>query len=105
MINNQALPETHAVQCLPIGSLTMITAGDDTSGAKASVSNEKALTAKSVTFHGLAGFTGSYAQGIQGAAQTTMNGYTYIIRGSAEGFNQNDPALRTVDTFTMQVAC
>jgi hypothetical protein len=39
-INDQVLPVTHAVTCMPAGSLTMITTGDTAAGANAFVSNE-----------------------------------------------------------------
>ena len=41
-INDQALPMTHAVTCMPAGSLTTITIGDTAAGTNALVSNEKA---------------------------------------------------------------
>jgi len=104
-INNQVLPETHAVECIPAGSLTTITTGDTSAGTRAFVSSENALTAKAVNINDLGGFTGSYTQGLEGKADVTMNGYTYTIRGSAEGFDTNNPSLRAAGTFTIKVAC
>lgn len=104
-INDHALPETHAVKCIPMGSLTTVTTGDTAAGTKAFVSNESALTAKWVNISDLGGFTGSYAEGLQGAADVTLHGYTYTIRGRAEGFDTDNSSLRTTGTFTIKVAC
>ncbi|MCV7352329.1 lipoprotein LpqH [Mycobacterium parmense] len=104
-INDHALPETHAVKCVPMGSLTAINTGDTAAGTKALVSNETALTAKTVNISDLGGFTGSYAEHLQGAAEVTLQGDTYTIRGRAEGFDTGDPSLRATDTFTIKVAC
>jgi lipoprotein LpqH len=104
-INDQVLPMTHAVKCLPAGSLTMITTGDTAAGTNAFVSNENALVTKAVNINDLGGFTGSYTHGLEGKADVTMNGSTYTIRGSAEGFDTKNPTLRAAGTFTIKVAC
>jgi ipoprotein LpqH len=104
-INDQALPIIHAVTCLPAGSLTTITIGDTAAGANALVSNENALTTRAVNINNLSGFSGSYTHGLDGKADVTMNGYTYTIRGSAEGFDTINPSLRATGTFTIKVAC
>ena len=104
-INNQVLPTIHAVTCRPAGSLTTITAGDSAAGAEAFVSSENSLTAQAVNITDLGGFTGSYTHGLEGKADVTMNGYTYTIRGSAEGFATHNPSLRAAGTFTIKVAC
>ena len=104
-INDRALPATTAVQCVQIGSLTMITTGETAAGVKALVSNETGLTARSVTITDLAGFTGSYMQGLDGKADVSMTAQTYILRGSADGFVADNPSARTTGTFAIQVAC
>ena len=104
-INDQVLPTTHAVACMPTGSLTVITTGDDAAGTRTYVSNESELTAKSVNINDLGGFTGSYTHDLEGKADVTMNGYTYTIRGGAEGFDSKNPSLRSAGTFTIKVAC
>src|ERR1700689_4876527 len=45
-INDRALPAVNAVKCMPIRSLTTITAGDAAAGVTALVSNETGLEAK-----------------------------------------------------------
>ena len=83
----------------------MIATGDVTAGATALVSNKDALTAQSVGIQDLGGFTGSYMEGLQGQAQVTMSGQTYTIRGTAEGFDTDNPSARTTGTFVIKVAC
>jgi lipoprotein LpqH len=104
-INDRALPATTAVKCAPIGSLTTITTGDTAAGVTALVSNETGLTAKSVSINDLRGFTGSYMKGLGGRADVRMTGQTYIIRGTADGFDTDNPSVRTTGTFAIQVAC
>jgi lipoprotein LpqH len=104
-IDNKDMPETHTVRCTSIESLTTIATGNAAVGVDALVSNKDALNPKSVSIHGLGGFTGSYVEGLQGQANATRRGQTYIIRGTAAGFRQNDPSARTTGTFVVKVAC
>jgi ipoprotein LpqH len=105
-INHRTLPAATAVECMPIGSLTKITTGDSTAGVTAFISNETGLTAKSVSIEDLGGFTGSYMDKLDAnAANVTMAGQTYIIRGSADGFDTDNPSIRTTGTFAIRVAC
>jgi ipoprotein LpqH len=104
-INDKVLPATTAVKCAQIGSLTTITTGDTAAGVKALVSNETGLTAKSVTITDLGGFTGNYIKGLDGKADVSMTAQTYIIRGTADGFVTDNPSVRALGTFAIQVAC
>ncbi len=104
-INNRTLPETRSVQCILLGSLTTIATGNPAVGVNAFVSNKDALAANSVSINDLGGFTGSYEAGLGGRADVTMNDQTYTIRGSADGFNTDNPGQRTTGTFTIRVAC
>ena len=104
-INARDLPATTAVKCAPIGSLTTITTGDTAAGVTALVSNETGLTAKSVTITDVGGFTGSYMNGLGEKADVGMAGRTYIIRGTADGFDTDNPSVRTTGTFAIHVAC
>jgi lipoprotein LpqH len=104
-INDRALPETTAVKCTTIGPLTTIATGDQAAGITALVSNEGRLTAKSVTITDLGGFTGSYTEGLSGNADTSMKDQTYVIRGTAAGFDTAKPNQRTTASFAVRVAC
>ncbi len=97
---------THAVRCSPAGFLTTISTGDDTSGISAMVSNEDELTAESVSFRDVGGFTGSYNAGLgEPAATVSMTGRTYDISGTARGFRTNNASFSTQSRFTVKVAC
>jgi lipoprotein LpqH len=104
-INNRTLPAMTAVKCARIGSLTTITTGDTAAGVTAVVSNETGLTAKSVRINDLGGFTGSYMEGLAGETDVRMTGETYVIRGTADGFDTDNPSMRASDSFALQVAC
>jgi hypothetical protein len=104
-INDRALPATTVVKCAPIGSLTTITTGDTAAGVTALISNETGLSAKSISIKGLGGFTGSYMNGLDGNADVSMTGRTYMIRGNADGFDADNPTVRTTGTFAIQVSC
>jgi hypothetical protein len=104
-INDRALPESHTVKCTPIGSFTEVTTGGTAAGTMTFVSSDKKLGATSVKISDLGGFTGSYDAGLQGTADVTLQGYTYTIRGRAEGFETANPSLKATGTFTIKVAC
>ena len=104
-INDRALPESHAVKCTPIGSFTEVTTGGDAAGTMTFVSSDKKLGATSVKISDLGGFTGSYDAGLQGIADVTLQGYTYTIRGRAEGFETANPSSKATGTFSIKVAC
>jgi lipoprotein LpqH len=104
-INGHALPESHVVKCVPINAFTTITVGDNAAGVKAFVSNATALHATSVSISDLGGFTGSYDEGLQGAADVTLHGYTYTIHGRADGFDTDNPSFRAPGTFFVKVSC
>lgn len=104
-VNNQDLGTTNAVACSPAGSLTTITTGDPASGTTAVLDNARGLVTKSVSITNLAGFTGSYWQGLDGSAEVHMTGRTYMITGTAAGFTADKPSARTSAPFAIQVSC
>ena len=104
-INDRALPAVNAVKCMPIRSLTTITAGNAAAGVTALVSNETGLEAKTISINDMGGFTGSYMSGLGGKADVSMTGRTYIIRGTADGFDTERPSVRTTSRYTIEVSC
>jgi hypothetical protein len=104
-INDRALPAVNAVKCMPIRSLTTITAGNAAAGVTALVSNETGLEAKTININDMGGFTGRYTSGLEGRADVSMTGRTYIFRGTADGFDAANPSVRTTDTFAIEVSC
>lgn len=106
-VNDTDLGVFHAVQCTPAGSLLTISTGNDEQGSTAVVSNANAggLTAKSVTIRDLAGFTGSFNEGLGGRAEVSLQGTTYTITGTADGFETAKPSFRSSGTFAIKASC
>ena len=97
---------THSVSCSPAGFLTTITTGDDTSGMSVMVSNRDELTAESISFRNVGGFTGSYNAGLdKPSATVSMTGRTYDIAGTAQGFRTDNASFNAQSRFTVKVAC
>src|ERR1700761_418637 len=97
-INDRALPAVNVVKCMPIRSLTTIDAGNAAAGLTAQISNEAGLVAKTISINDLGGFTGRYMSGLEGNADVSMAGQTYIMRGTADGFAAENPSVRTTRT-------
>ena len=104
-INDRALPAVNVVKCMPIRSLTTINAGNAAAGLTAQISNEVGLVAKTISINDMGGFTGRYMSGLEGKADVSMTGLTYIIRGTADGFGTENPSVRTTRTFAIEVSC
>ena len=104
-VNGNDLGQFHAVQCSPAGDLLTISTGNDQQGSTAIVSNADGLTAKSVAIRDLGGFTGSFNEGLGGNATVSLDGATYTITGSADGFDTDNPSFRSTGTFTIKAAC
>jgi hypothetical protein len=104
-VDDHDLGDAHAVRCVPIGSLTTITTGDQTSGISTVVSNGHGLAVKSITMRDVAGFTGSYYEALDGSAQVSLVGATYSITGTAVGFATADPSRRVSRSFIIAVSC
>ncbi len=104
-VNDDDLGEFHAVKCTPAGEYLTISTGTDQQGSTVVVSNADGLVAKSVTIHDLGNFTGSFNEGLGGKAEVSLNGATYTISGTAEGFNTDKPSFRSSGTFTIKAAC
>jgi hypothetical protein len=104
-VNDQDLGEFQSVDCTPAGTMMTINTGDQNAGTTTVVSNSDGLVAKAVAIRGLGGFTGSYNENLGGNAEVTMNGTTYSITGTADGFETDKPSFRTNGTFTIKVAC
>ena len=104
-INDRALPAVNVVKCMPIRSLTTINAGTTEAGLTAQISNEAGLVAKTISINDMGGFTGRYMSELEGKANVSMAGQTYIMRGTADGFDTANPSVRTTRTFAIEVSC
>ncbi len=103
-LNGADLDTTHSVSCTNIGSLTTIKTGDDKAGTVSSVDNAHGLTVQSAEITNLGGFTGSYWAQLGPTAKVQVIGRTFLMTGSATGFNVDNP-IRTTETFSITVAC
>ena len=104
-VSGESRVEFRAVKCTPAGEYLTISTGTDQQGSTVVVSNADGLVAKSVTIHDLGNFTGSFNEGLGGKAEVSLNGATYTISGTAEGFNTDKPSFRSSGTFTIKAAC
>jgi ipoprotein LpqH len=104
-VNGNDLGKFHAVQCSPAGPFLTISTGNDQQGTAALVSSTDGLTAKWVKIRDLGGFTGSFNEGLGGNATVSLDGATYTITGSADGFDTDNPSFRSTGTFTIKAAC
>lgn len=96
---------TYSVDCMTVGSLTMISTGGDESGVYTMVSNDEGLAVRLLRLTDLGGFTGSYNQGLDGDATVAMTDRTYDISGTAVGFDLDEPSFRSSSPFQVKIAC
>jgi ipoprotein LpqH len=102
-VNGNGTGRLHDVQCESIAKgLTQIMIG--TAGSLTTVL-VTADSPKGIAFHDVDGFTGSYWQDLQGSARLDIIDQTYTLTGTAAGFNAENPYARTVNDFTVKVAC
>ncbi len=108
-VDGQDAGTTHSVDCMTIGSLTMISAGNQTPSGNPAlytmVSNAEDLAVRLLRITDLGGFTGSYNQGLDGEATVTMTDRTYDIDGTAVGFQLEEPSFRSASDFRIKIAC
>ena len=103
-LNGADVGATHSVSCTNVGSLTTIKTGDDTAGTVSAVDNAHGLTVQSAQITNLGGFTGSYWAELGPTAKVQVIGRTFLMTGSATGFNVDNP-IRATETFSIRVAC
>lgn len=94
-----------SVSCQTVGTVTTVESGDQDAGLTVVVSSDPSLLVDSVSIRNLAGFTGSYLDGLGDEAQVDLSGRTYEISGTADGFATDDPSFRTAGTFSIKLAC
>lgn len=104
-INGADLGKTNAVSCTTIGRLTTIKTGDDKAGTLSAVDNSDGLAVRSAQISNLGGFTGSYWADLGKPAKVEMTNRTYLMTGSATGFNTDNPSFRVSRDFSISVAC
>lgn len=103
IVNGTGTDRIRDVQCESIGKgLTQIIIGNAGSQTAVLVSAD---SPKGIAFHDVDGFTGSYWKDLQGSARLDMVDQTYTLSGTAAGFNAENPHARTLNDFTVRVAC
>jgi len=103
-VNGADVGTTGSVSCTNIGSLTTIKTGDDKAGTVSSVDNSHGLTVQSAEITNLGGFTGSYWAELGPTAKVQVTGRTFLMTGSATGFNGDNP-IRSTEPFSIRVSC
>jgi lipoprotein LpqH len=95
------------VKCGQLEWNRTIDIGGDFSGAKAVVDQSAhPFTVTSVHIQNVGGFTGMYSQGREGAGATaSLNGDTFTIAGSANGFKTDKPGEPATADFKIIVTC
>jgi lipoprotein LpqH len=102
-VNGNGTGQLKDVECESIGKgLTAINIGSSDSRITLLVGPD---TPKEVAFNDVVGFTGSYWQDLQGSARLAIVDQTYTLTGTAAGFNAEQPYTRTMNDFTVKVAC
>jgi hypothetical protein len=96
----------HNVVCSQTGWSWMIQTPGKTSGFTAVIDTGDKITARSVDFRDMAGFTGTYWGGNIGKAEVTgsANG-KYTITGSADGAFTDNPNHTVTATFRIEASC
>lgn len=103
-VNGNDTGRIHEVDCQSLGKgLTRINIGS--AGTRTTLLVGQAQTPKGVAFNDVEGFTGSYWQDLQGSARLAMVDQTFTLAGTAAGFNAKQPYNRTMNDFTVKVAC
>lgn len=96
---------THAVQCRQSGWSWYIQTPDQEPGFTAVLSTGDGVSAESVDFRGLGGFTGSYWADNIGEAEVTGANGSYTITGSADGAFDDNPSDAVTAEFRIQANC
>lgn len=103
-VNGNNTGRIHDVECESVGrGLTRINIGS--ADARTTLLVGDGRTPKAVAFNDIEGFTGSYWQDLQGSARLAIVDQTYTLTGTAAGFNAEQPYTRTMNDFTVKVAC
>ena len=104
-VNGQDAGLTKAVQCSTIGPMTMIETGPEDGGMFAMLWTEDKQVVRIVRIQDVSGYTGSYNFGLGGEANVSMDGRTFDISGTADGFETAEPSFRAPGSFQLKVSC
>lgn len=107
LIEGQSQNVSGPVSCTQVNGNLSIGIGDPSTGVGAVVSNADPPVVQAVGLGNLTGVTLGYSAGApnQGAAQVTKNGNTYMIKGTASGFDAGNAQQPLTKSFEMDVTC
>ena len=104
-VNGTRVNATHDVNCSSEGAVTTINTGDDKSGTTSAVDTSEGASVQFAQIRNLGGFTGSYWAQLDSPAKVEQTGRTFLVNGTANGFNDSNPSARISQTFSIRVAC
>jgi len=104
-VNGARVDTTHVVNCTSEGAVTTINTGDDKSGTTSAVDTSEGASVQFAQIRSLGGFTGSYWAQLDSPAKIEQTGRTFLMNGTANGFNEINPSARISQTFSIRVAC
>lgn len=104
-LDGQDMGTTHNVSCTQVGWAHTFTTGDQNSGTTTVVNTGDQISAQSVQIRNLDGFTGGVSAGTFGDAEARVAGNTFIVTGTAFGFNADKPTNRVNPQFAIKVNC
>ncbi|WP_192726482.1 lipoprotein LpqH [Mycobacterium sp. OAS707] len=104
-VNGTKVNATHDVHCSSQGAVTTINTGDDKSGTTSAVDTSEGASVQFAQIRDLGGFTGSYWAQLDSPAKVEQAGRTFLVNGTANGFNDSNPSARISQTFSIRVAC
>ncbi|HEV7853959.1 MAG TPA: lipoprotein LpqH [Mycobacterium sp.] len=104
-INGAGAGRSNAVNCSTVGPVTTINTGNESSGTTSTIDTRDGLAVQFAQITDVGGFTGSYWAHLGPDAKVDMTGQTFVVTGSATGFNVENPSARATEDFSIRVAC
>lgn len=103
---NGALTETtNDVKCMSDGAVMTFDTGDENTGTTASIDTVEKPTLRFAELRNTDGFTGSYWEQLGPPGEVEVTGATFLIKGTATGFTEDNPSARVSSEFSIKVAC
>jgi hypothetical protein len=96
-INGTNVAATHDVSCSSTGAVTAISTGDDDAGTASAVDTSEGLTVQFAQIRNLGDFTGDYWAQLDPTAEVQAAGRTFLLNGTANGFNESNPSAHCAD--------
>jgi hypothetical protein len=96
----------HSVRCSQLEWVRTIEIGGEVSGATVVIDQHATpVTATSVRIQNLGGFTGMWSPHDGSTANATLNGDTFTVSGSADGYKSDKPTEPATADFKITASC